>query len=231
MGKNKNKDEIPNPNSVTNRDILQRLNFLYQASVLLNGITLTAPSLPSVDDNHDGQPPPQPEGAVESGSHSGKAPRRRRVVTTSELSRSYVDTMKSVGQKTNVKLDPSVKRLICKGCSSVLVPGVSATVRIKNSMSHGHLISYKCHRCQTERRIPAPPVLHAEPQAGENMLEVQVAEASGSSAPDTTAGGPVRRGRQKRKKKPPVPRLPPHFARDIGHVVFRGNERLIGPDT
>ena len=31
----KSKDEVPNPNSVSNRDILQRLNFLYQASVLL----------------------------------------------------------------------------------------------------------------------------------------------------------------------------------------------------
>jgi hypothetical protein len=104
MGKNKNKDEIPNPNSVTNRDILQRLNFLYQASVLLNGIAPIAPSLPPDDANHDGQPSPQPEIAEESASLSGKGPRRRRVVTTSELSRSYVDTMKSVGQKTNVKM-------------------------------------------------------------------------------------------------------------------------------
>ncbi|KAF9222714.1 Rpr2-domain-containing protein [Gyrodon lividus] len=231
MGKNKNEDEIPNPNSVTNRDILQRLNFLYQASVLLNGIAPITHSAPSDDGNHDGQPSPQFEIAAEASSQCGKVPRRRRIVTTSELSRSYVDTMKIVGQKTNVKMDPSVKRLICKGCSSVLIPGVSATVRIKNSTSHSHLVSYNCTNCRTERRIPAPPVLRAEPQPEENVPTVQVAEASGSSAPDTTAEGAVRPGRHKRKKKPPVPRLPPHFARDIGHVVFRGNEKLVDPHT
>jgi ribonuclease P protein subunit RPR2 len=31
------------------------------------------------------------------------------------------------------------------------------------------------------------------------------------------------------KKKSRTPRLPPHFARDLGHIVFRGNERL--PDA
>ncbi|KAH8979127.1 hypothetical protein EDB92DRAFT_1981313 [Lactarius akahatsu] len=38
MGK-KNKDEAPNPNGVVNRDILQRLNFLYQASAYLESIS------------------------------------------------------------------------------------------------------------------------------------------------------------------------------------------------
>ncbi|KIJ19058.1 hypothetical protein PAXINDRAFT_70182 [Paxillus involutus ATCC 200175] len=231
MGKNKNTNDIPNPNSIANRDILQRLNFLYQASVLLNGIVPIAPAPPSDDENQDVQSSPQAEVAAESSSQSGKVRRRRRVVTTSELSRSYVDVMKIVGQKTNVKMDPSVKRLICKGCSSVLTPGVSATVRIKNSTSHSHLISYKCNRCRTERRIPAPPVLHAEPEPDGNPSEVQVTEASGSPAPDTSAGGPVRLGRQRRKKKLPVRRLPPHFARDVGHVVFRGNEILADSHT
>ena len=31
---------------------------------------------------------------------------------------------------------------------------------------------------------------------------------------------------RRKKKKAPVPRLPPLFARDAGHVVFVGNERL-----
>ncbi|KIK78395.1 hypothetical protein PAXRUDRAFT_164140 [Paxillus rubicundulus Ve08.2h10] len=231
MGKKKNTEDIPNPNSVTNRDILQRLNFLYQASVLLNGIAPIAPASPSDDENQDGQSSLQAKIAAESSSQSGKVLRRRRVVTTSELSRNYVDVMKIIGKKTNVKMDPSVKRLICKGCSSVLTPGVSATVRIKNSTSHSHLISYRCNRCRTERRIPAPPVLHAEPETDGNTSEVQSTEAPGPPAPDTTAGGPVRLGRQKRKKKPPIRRLPPHFARDVGHVVFRGNDILADAHT
>ncbi len=35
------------------------------------------------------------------------------------------------------------------------------------------------------------------------------------------------RGGSRRKKKPPVPRPPPFFERNVGHVVFRGNERLV----
>jgi ribonuclease P protein subunit RPR2 len=111
-------------------------------------------------------------------------------------------------------------------------PGDVASLTFEvDSTSHSHLISYKCNRCRTERRIPAPPVLHAEPEPDGNPSEVQVTEASGSPAPDTSAGGPVRLGRQRRKKKLPVRRLPPHFARDVGHVVFRGNEILADSHT
>lgn len=76
-----------------------------------------------------------------------------------------------------------------------------------------------------ERRIPAPPVLRMD---DEDTMEVQVAEASTSSTLAATAvtGNSVCPRRQRRRKGGPQPRLPPHFARDVGHVVFRGNERL-----
>ncbi|KAG0700731.1 RNAse P Rpr2/Rpp21/SNM1 subunit domain-containing protein [Suillus ampliporus] len=193
MGK-KNKDNIPNPNSVGNRDIIQRLNFLYQASVLLNGMTAGPSS----------QVPSSPCEANDAQNAPKK--RKKKVVSTSDLSRSYVDTMKAVGQKTNVKIDPTVKRVICKGCNVVLVPGASSTVRVKNSTSHRHLIIHTCKSCRTSRRIPAPPVLDV-------------------NEPQGSASGSAQRG----QKKSHAPRLPPHFARDLGHVAFRGNERL--PDA
>ncbi|KAL4074224.1 RNAse P Rpr2/Rpp21/SNM1 subunit domain-containing protein [Scleroderma yunnanense] len=191
MGKNKNKDQVPNPNNVANRDIIQRLNFLYQASVLLN--TIPSSRSQSLQRN------------------------RNKHVTPSELSRSYIDTMKTVGQKTNVKIDPSVKRRLCKGCSSVLVPGMSAKVRVKNSTSHGHLISYICLACHTHRRIPAPPVLSSDPQ-------YEPDSAMESSQSQEAERHKLQHGR----KRGPKPRLLPHFARDIGHVVFRGNEIISG---
>ncbi|KAK0188263.1 Rpr2-domain-containing protein [Armillaria mellea] len=125
----KAKDEAPNANSVPNKDILQRLNFLYQASVYLNGVASPSP------------------------------PRRKRV-TAGDLSRSYVSSMKIVGQKTVVKMDPSVKRTICKGCNTILVPGSTVGIRANKSPSHGHVMVYTCTHCKTTRRIPAP---HAAP--------------------------------------------------------------------
>jgi ribonuclease P protein subunit RPR2 len=86
----KNKDDVPNPNSVTNRDIIQRLNFLYQASVYLNGIASQsiASRAPSTRANGEQE----------------RNKRRPRKMTTSDLSRNYITSMKIVGQKTTVKM-------------------------------------------------------------------------------------------------------------------------------
>lgn len=141
----KGKDEAPNPNGVTNRDIIQRLNFLYQASVYLSAI-------------------PNPVQPVASTSSSDqrvkktartKAGRRKfkpvRKVTAGDLAKTYISTMKAVGQKTTVKMfvvtwclyqttlahvtifsDPAVKRTLCKGCDMTLIPGSTASVRVKS---------------------------------------------------------------------------------------------------
>lgn len=140
----KSKDEFPNPDSVSNRDVLQRLNFLYQASALLGTV----------------QTPPKafqeaiPKGLT--GQERKEEKRRRNKARHStacvDLSRAYVKSMKVIGQKTNTRLyelhpyfpflecgahfnrDPAVKRTLCKGCNLVLVPGVSELVRINSKL-------------------------------------------------------------------------------------------------
>jgi ribonuclease P protein subunit RPR2 len=92
MGKKqKDKDEAPNPNSAANRDIIQRLNFLYQASVYLNSVGAPAPSTSGRASG---------EKQVKS---KGKG-NGRSVMSTMDLSRSYIKSMKVVGQKTTVKM-------------------------------------------------------------------------------------------------------------------------------
>lgn len=90
----KNKDQVPNVNSVTNRDIIQRLSFLYQASTYLNAIssspTSTSSTIPSTSNATTHDPT--------------KKKRRRTRVTTQDLSKSYITSMKIVGQKTTVKM-------------------------------------------------------------------------------------------------------------------------------
>lgn len=46
---------------------------------------------------------------------------------------------------------------------------------------------------------------------------------------EATAGAQARQRNHKAKKKRPVPRLAPLFERKVGHIVFRGNERLEDP--
>jgi len=137
--------------------------------------------------------------------------------------------MRVVGQKTTVKMDPSIKRSLCSGCGTILVPGSTASVRVKKSRSHGHIMAYTCLHCRMTKRIPAPPNMMSD----ESILGL--AESGDHSIPSATetlhtrsdaklpAVNHIRPG----KRKAPTPRPLPLFARpDAGHILFRGNERL-----
>ncbi|KAJ3539982.1 hypothetical protein NM688_g6291 [Phlebia brevispora] len=224
----KNKDEVPNPNSVANRDILQRMNFLYQASQLLG-------SMGQAEDKQRPIPKHVLRDAQKKKALRRKQNKLRHPTTIADLSRSYVR-------------DPAVKRTLCKGCDVVLVPGVTALVRIHASESHGHEVLYICTACHTSRRVPAPPIAES-PDSAETVqsgLVSGIASAPGDeqlpnpSCPPDGSGAVIvdehepsiddssRQGRRKRRssKKQLLPRVPPFFQQNVGHVVFRGNERL-----
>lgn len=78
----KKKDEVPNANSVPNKDIIQRLNFMFQASVYLGAA----------------MPVPAPA------TTSSKRTKRARKMNVHDLSKSYVNSMKIVANKTMVKM-------------------------------------------------------------------------------------------------------------------------------
>ncbi|KAJ6594205.1 RNAse P Rpr2/Rpp21/SNM1 subunit domain-containing protein [Mycena capillaripes] len=203
----KNKDgEAPNANNIVNKDIMQRLNFMYQASVYLSGVLPVSPE---------------------------KTPKKRtkksRKMTVHDLSKSYINSMKTVASKTMVKMDPAVKRTLCNGCNIVLVPGSTATVRVKSSGVHGHIMHYRCTSCNSTRRIPAPPTL-TDPEA---LVSASGPSASTSAAPDAAMDIEPEEPVEKppRTQKPPRARIPPLFARDVGHVVLRGDEKLPGAEA
>ncbi|KAI0682543.1 RNAse P Rpr2/Rpp21/SNM1 subunit domain-containing protein [Cytidiella melzeri] len=219
MAKKKSQDEAPSPCTVHNRDIMQRLNYLYQASVLLS----SAKPFPA-----DNTVPtvPMPASKTSGTSHRQQCKRemleQRNPSTAVDLARTYVRSMKVIGKKTTVRMDPTVKRTLCKKCAIVLVPGSTALVRVKSSGPHGHVVLWTCLACKTTRRIPAP----AEPRPDPNPSHTQgvpiTAVAQGPSDDHKT----ISIAGIKRKKKT-ITREPPLFARkDAGHIVFRGNERL-----
>lgn len=129
--------------------------------------------------------------------------------------------------------DPTVKRTLCRGCDTVLIPGLSATVRVNSacffretnschvvlttrfadskklgSNTHRHVITTNCLRCKSARRIPAPPVAATHPE--DTDMEI-----------DGSSSIPLK---SKRRRGPP-PRPPPLFERE-GHVIFRGNVQI-----
>ena len=88
----KRKDDVPNPSSVGNRDILQRLNFLFQASQLLG-------SMGAAQGEKAGS-----TGSMDRVSDRREKARRRHPATVTDLSRTYIKTMKTIGTKTNVRM-------------------------------------------------------------------------------------------------------------------------------
>jgi len=133
--------------------------------------------------------------------------RKGRVIRAADIGQGYVRAMRLIGQKTTVKMDPSVKRTLCRGCDTVLIPGLSANVRVNSSNTHRHVITTTCLRCISARRIPAPPVVDLGTAPGEDT--VMEGDRSRSSIPP----------KPKRRRGPP-PRPPPLFERE-GHVIFR----------
>ena len=107
----KNKDDTPNLNSIPNRDILQRLNFLYQASSYLNGLGVSHGSSGAANNAvHSGMEGVQGAGNLGStnteaeGSNAMRKRSGQRKATAHDLARSYVKSMKVIGQKTTVKM-------------------------------------------------------------------------------------------------------------------------------
>ncbi|KAJ3761951.1 RNAse P Rpr2/Rpp21/SNM1 subunit domain-containing protein [Lentinula raphanica] len=218
MGK-KPKIDGPNPTSVSNRDVMQRLNFLYQASVYLNNVHSSSTLEPSVST---------------SGSIPTSKGKKRRCMDLNDLSRNYIETMRGVGTRTTVQLDPSVKRTLCKGCNTVLVPGSTATVRTKTSSTHTHIMVYTCTSCRYSYRIPATPIMKTDDANAALEMDVDVPQSQMSIQQATHVdvsqvpqqqqqGGKRSRSRKEKRLRQ---RLPPLFARDAGHVVFAGNEKV-----
>lgn len=67
-----------------------------------------------------------------------------------ELARSYVKRLRQISRHYKVQIPKEVKRRICTGCNTAMVPGVNSTVRIVSSK---HYVAYACNSCKREQHI------------------------------------------------------------------------------
>lgn len=61
--------------------------------------------------------------------------------------------MKSIARKLVIRLDPSIKRVICKSCDSLLIPGVSCTHRLRGRREKH--VTVTCLSCGMTKRFLA----------------------------------------------------------------------------
>jgi len=62
-----------------------------------------------------------------------------------ERARRYVELLRKIGKRYNVRLSRRIKRQICKNCNIPLIPGLTAKVRID---SRRKLLLIKCEECK-----------------------------------------------------------------------------------
>nr|CAD7407253.1 unnamed protein product [Timema cristinae] len=67
------------------------------------------------------------------------------------LATSLGDVMVAISKKAVLRLEPSMKRTLCKGCRSLLIPGITATVRLRKKPAG--CVVWSCLRCQTVKRF------------------------------------------------------------------------------
>ncbi|OJT15422.1 hypothetical protein TRAPUB_8010 [Trametes pubescens] len=199
--KNKDNEPVANLHSVANRDIIQRINFLYQASAYLNSVSQALPS--SAENVQPQQPAPAVKGKYK------KKQKVRHPRNTAELSRSYIGSMRTVGQKT---MGP--------------VSQANAVQELRYSFAS----RFDSHRaCQTPDGTPPDDgavIVDTKPAASTSAPQVG-AEASVMDVDTQSAEAPIPPPKQtyKERRRKVIARDPPLFER-AGHVVFRGNERL-----
>ncbi|MCW4005068.1 MAG: hypothetical protein NWF04_00505 [Candidatus Bathyarchaeota archaeon] len=72
-----------------------------------------------------------------------------------ELARRYVSGARKVAMAARLRLPPDYKRMICKKCNLLLVPGYSCRVRIKPRREPHVVVT--CLGCGGLKRFPLKP--------------------------------------------------------------------------
>lgn len=78
--------------------------------------------------------------------------------TSSALSRRYVSDLRSIGRKSQLQLDPSIKRRLCKRCHTMLVDGKTCERHVENlskkQEARCDVLVVKCKLCDAKKRFP-----------------------------------------------------------------------------
>lgn len=74
------------------------------------------------------------------------------------LSRGILRTASLVLKKTVLKLTPALKRSLCKGCDTILIPGLTMSMSLENTskgvLPHADILQYRCLSCAAVKRFP-----------------------------------------------------------------------------
>lgn len=212
----------PNPKHVQNSEVFQRLNFLHQAAHYLATATSFPEELRGKEPSLAPEIRQKPASPTEGRSETHPPPKRKLFPKDAKLrkrtsvyfqpidnlpmvglSRILSKSMKVIAKKAVMRMDPSVKRNICRSCHLLLLPGYTSSTRLLSSGSHRHKVKIACLACGHQRKIPHPP----HPITTDDVQ---------------TNAGPSRKTKEQRQTRP----LP--FWKQPQHVTFAGQKIVEG---
>ncbi|KAG9284045.1 hypothetical protein G9A89_022819 [Geosiphon pyriformis] len=144
---------------VDHRELFQRMNFLYQAAALM-----TTTILPEQNNQINSKNKSGSESNNQFASPQNIAP----------LGRFYINTMKNIGKKQVLRMDPSIKRTLCNRCETLLVPGFTSRIRVK-SRKQKHL-EVMCTECLSTKSFPVREGYQIFSEKSENIASVDIPE-------------------------------------------------------
>ncbi|CAB4432901.1 unnamed protein product [Rhizophagus irregularis] len=209
MGKKKEKNS--EPRLIQHREIYQRMNFLYQAATLMTtisaNITQPSPILPTTSTSQQPsllysfsdqeQELQQGQSKIIKSNATTNKTNLDNTKNLASLGRFYINTMKTIGTKQVLRIDPSIKRTICKRCETILLPGVTSKVRIK-SRPEPHL-QVMCTECNTSKNYSARKGYQLFSEKPENIFGSN--ETSSGENDEVTQQPPHHQKRNKSKQK------------------------------
>ncbi|KAJ3407641.1 Ribonuclease P protein subunit p21 [Chytridiales sp. JEL 0842] len=168
MGKSKKKaDKIQQARSIQNKDAFMRMNFLLQAATIYSTIpvpspapataapaTLTPISISVTNTNNNTDTPTTDATAQQQRMLQRKIPKDiiRNTHTLVNVGRFYAKSMKTVASRLVLRLDPQIKRTICKRCDAILIPGVTSAFYTSKNGELKTVI--KCRACGETKNLP-----------------------------------------------------------------------------
>ncbi|KAJ9155485.1 hypothetical protein NKR23_g1698 [Pleurostoma richardsiae] len=152
------------PGGVSNRPIYSRVSFLYQAAAYLAA-------------------PQQHAQAHQAGDvQDGRQEIHAQTSQLQGMSRRLATDLRTVAQKTLIRVSPEMKRTICKYCDTLLVEGKTCTSVVENMSKGGKkpwadILVLRCNTCGGEKRFPVQAPRQKRRAIREREAQEALAEA------------------------------------------------------
>lgn len=156
-----------------NKSLHSRVSFLYQAASYLTSQELQA----TVGNKAEN---PTEEKEIQLGTVIPEKDSEHQFnIATRTKSQQYLSDLRSVSQKMQIRLSPTMKHTICKRCDTMLIGSVTCTTKVENKSKNGKkswadVLVQACNSCGFERRFPVCAERQKRrPHRGLNIEQIQ----------------------------------------------------------